>query len=74
MKVYRPGSRGKHTLMVAPGVSHPISDFVEGKGKDRKPKQFNVVFVEGVAEVSENLGRYLLNNDLAKRSPIIVPE
>ena len=72
MKVYRPGSRVKHTLMVAPGVAHPISEFVEGK--ERKPKQFNVVFVEGVAEVSENLGRYLLNNDLAKRSPIIVPE
>ncbi len=74
MKVYRPGSRGRHTLMVAPGAHHPISEFIEGKGRDRKPKQFNVVFVDGVAEVSENLGRYLIDKDLAKRSPIIVPE
>ena len=74
MKVYRPGSRGKHTLIEQPGNQHPISEFMEKVGGQRKAKQFSIVFVEGVAEVSDPLGRYLIDKGLASRSPIILPE
>ncbi len=71
MKVYHPGARGKSTTFVQPGVHHPVSDWMDEAGK---PRMFAVAFIEGVAEVSDNLGKYMIDQGLAARSPIILPE
>jgi hypothetical protein len=68
MKVYRPGEIGRKSVFIAPGVEFPTSEFVE----DGKPKQFDIKFVNGVADVSEEIGRYMVDKELAKTSPIIL--
>lgn len=70
MKIYLPGSRGVHTIYVRPGVEHKNSDFLKADGT---PEQFAVVFREGVAEVPDNLGRYMIDSELAARSPLLLP-
>lgn len=71
MKVYQPDSRtGRRTVFVQPGVHHPVSDFMDEHGK---PKMFSVVFTLGEADVPDNLGQYMIDRELAKRSPIILP-
>lgn len=71
MKIYHPGSRGKHTIFVCPGQEFPVSDFLDADGK---PIQFPVGFSEGAADVPDNLGNYMIDRDLAKKSPIILLE
>lgn len=72
MKVYRPDAMDRSiSLHVAPGVEHPITDWLMPDGK---PKQICVQFVLGVADVPDNLGRYLIDTGHAKRSPLILPE
>lgn len=71
MKVYHPGARGKSTTFVQPGVHHPVSDWMDEAGN---PRMFAVEFIEGVAEVPDNLGKYLIDRELASCSPIILPE
>ncbi len=69
MRVYHPGKTGKQTTFVQPGVHHPIADWMD---EERKPKMFSVTFVDGCAEVPDNLGQYMLDRELAKASPIIL--
>ncbi len=71
MKVYQPGTRGKRTAFVQPGIHHPVSDWMDEAGK---PRMFAVEFKEGAAEVSDQLGQYMLDRGLAKSSPLILPE
>ena len=71
MKVYRHESRGKrYTLYVKPGVTHPVSDWM---GDDGQPEQLAVQFIDGCADVPDNLGRYLLDHKHAVRSILILP-
>lgn len=70
MNIYRPGSRGRHSVYVQPGNEHPNSDFVDADGK---ATLFDVAFKEGVAEVPDNLGNYMIDKGLAQRSPILLP-
>lgn len=71
MKIYQPGTRGKRTAFVQPGVTHPTTDWLDENGKAR---MFAVEFKEGEATVDDQLGQYMIDKDLAKRSPIILPE
>lgn len=71
MKVYQPGTTGKRTLFVQPGVHSPVSDWLEEHGK---PRLFAVEFKEGEATVDDQLGQYMIDQGLAKSSPIILLE
>lgn len=71
MLVYRPHEMDKpsHTLLVQPGVHYPVSDWLDEAGK---PRMYSVVFRSGRAEVPDNLGQYLIDQQLAQSSPILL--
>lgn len=71
MKIYLPGSRGTHRMFVQPGSKFPASHFMNAEGK---PILFTVEFKNGEADVSRSLGRFMLDEKMAQRSPIILPE
>ena len=71
MKIYQPEAAiGRRTTFVQPGVHNPVSDFMDDEGK---PRMYAVEFVHGVADVQDNLAWYMLDHQLASRSPIILP-
>lgn len=70
MKVYQPGTKGKRMLFAQPGKEFRVTHFLD---ENRNPKMFSITFVEGVADVEDQLGNYLVHKGLATRSPIIVP-
>jgi hypothetical protein len=71
MKVYRHESRGKrYTLHVKPGATHPVSDWMDADGN---AVQLVVRFIDGCADVPDNLGHFLLDQKLATRSILILP-
>ena len=69
MKVYFHGTSLVHRIYVSPGVDHP--DVSEWVGENRKPKQFEILFMNGQAEVDDKLGEYLIEKGLASKSKII---
>lgn len=69
MKVYHHGGRLKHTTFAQPGGEFPVSDFMN---EDGSPKLFTIEFLGGVAEVPDNLGRYLIDKGIASASPIVL--
>lgn len=77
MKIYNNGSYGRATIFVTPGRDHPEnSDWIkvgrDGEGREiREPLQITVKFENGVADVPDGLGRYLVAKQMARRSPII---
>lgn len=73
MKIYLPDQLQKpsRSIFVQPGRQFSASDWLEADGS---PKSFTVVFRYGMAEVADNLGNYMIDAGLAKRSPILLPE
>lgn len=76
MKIYLPTAQDRplQNVFVQPG-NHPgnkyqVSDWLD----NGKPIMFTVAFRFGCAEVPDNLGQYMLDNEMAKASPIIVIE
>lgn len=70
MIIYHPIVRDRTThTIVTPGAEFPTSEFL---GADGKPIQFVVKFLYGKAEVSENVGRYLIDKGLAQESAILM--
>lgn len=69
MYVYQPGTRGKRTTFAQPGAEYPVAHFLDAEGK---PIMFSVKFIEGRAEVSNEVGQYLIDKGIAKSSPIIL--
>lgn len=70
MKVYKHGSKEQnHTVFVTPAID--CTDVVEWKEDDGREKMFEVKFINGVAEVPKNLGKYLIDYGQAKGSKII---
>jgi hypothetical protein len=72
MIVWEPVARtragGLHTIYVAPAKEDPsatVSDWVD---RDGNPITFPVIFRGGKAEVSDSLGRFLIDKKLAKKS------
>ncbi len=70
MKVYNHGGRGSGTVFVSPGFHHP--ETLEWM-LDGKPRMFTVKFTAGEARVDSQLGRYMIEHGLAKKSPLILP-
>lgn len=73
MIVYRPQGTHipRHFLYVQPAATPGCenSDWMDGE----EPKLFTIEFVHGRAEVPDNLGRYMIDNGLARMSPILLP-
>jgi hypothetical protein len=56
-------------MYATPGAAHPeTTDFLDANGK---PVTMTIEFKDGVAEVPDNLGRFLIDTGVAKGSPII---
>lgn len=78
MKVYRPEAKGRiQTEICQPGLEVPdCADFFDSQliqGEIRKiPKTFKIVFRNGVAEVDQQMGQYLIDHQRAQRSPLLV--
>lgn len=58
-------------LFAQPGREFRASHFLDA---NRQPIMFQIVFVEGEAEVDEQLGAYLIDKGLAAKSPILLPQ
>lgn len=72
MKVYYHGRSLKHRLYVQPAINNPDAPS-EWKENDGKAKQMEVLFENGVADVPENLGKYLIDKQLASKTKIHIP-
>lgn len=72
MRVYRPQDSEvpRHTVFVQPGTQFPVSEWLD---EDGKPRLFAVEFRAGCAEVPDNLGEYMIDQETAQRSPLILP-
>jgi hypothetical protein len=72
----------EHTLICSP-AGHRPREFPIGNGDDDDwwdhsgdkphPRQFEVKFFHGTAEVPDPLGRYLIATGLAEKSRLILP-
>ena len=79
MNVYLHGSDGqpppaRHVVIMTPaahlaGQELP-SEFVEADGK---PRNFEILFVHGKAEVSDALGKYMIAQKLAEKTRLVIP-
>lgn len=82
MIVYLHGSPDKlpvpeHTIIVCPAGHHPGQfqgkDWWEENGDRKLPVQFQIKFIHGEAEVSDEVGRYLTEHGLAQKSRLVLP-
>ena len=69
-KVYSASSYGGAKIFVRPGVDEPDDDrwhdmVTDEHGQHRQPRQYLVTFSGGVAEVEDELARYLIENKMA---------
>jgi hypothetical protein len=80
LKVYNHSMHGRGTIFVTPGREHEEnSDWIkvsrDPDGREiREPIMFTVRFADGVAEVPDSLGAYMIKKGLARKSPIILSE
>lgn len=72
MRIYRPQDKEvpQQTVFVQPGNQFPVSEWLN---EDGKPILFRVEFRAGCAEVPDNLGNYMIDHEIAQRSPLILP-
>lgn len=73
MKIFLPAARvGAHTMYVAPAAEDPSAGVPEWwtvkDNGDRVPLSMPVRFVNGMAEVPDNLGRFLINRGHARKT------
>ena len=79
MRVYfNSEKRGSHTVHIRPAADFdhlagqpPASDWLEDDG--RSPRQIAVVFTDGVADVPDSIGKYLIAVGHARTTRLIVP-
>ena len=76
MFVYLPHKNANHTMHISPAADPRIKGEVPTEWVDDKnaPLTFQVEFVRGKAEVDDNIGNYLIEQGLAKKSKIILPD
>jgi len=78
MRVYFNSEKcGSQTVHIKPAADFdllhgqpPASDWLEDDG--RTPAQFAITFTDGVAEVSDSIGRYLIATGHARPTRLIV--
>lgn len=76
MKVYYAGTRSNHTMYVAPAGDPRFTGGVidsEWVNESGEPRTFEVFFRDGVAQVADALGRYLVKTGQAKRTRLLLP-
>ena len=70
MFVYYHGRSVNHHMHIQPANLFPtVSAWREHDGR---PKSFDIHFVNGKAEVDDNVGQYLIDQGLASKTKIIV--
>lgn len=69
MKVYYKGRSLNHHMHVQPANQFP--HVLEWREPDGRAKAFDIRFVNGVADVDDKLGEYLINQGLASKTMII---
>lgn len=78
MKIYSGTGYGNGIIFVTPGAHYPtnsdwISVLQDDQGRTiRKAIQLTVQFKNGVAEVEDSLGEYMIAQKLARSSPVIL--
>lgn len=69
MKIYYHGNSSLHRIFVTPAVDHP--EVAAWRELDGRPRQFEVLFQNGLAIVDDNLGKYLVEKGLASKTKVI---
>lgn len=82
MIVYLHGSPGKtpvaeHTLIIAPAGHLPGEfqgkDWVDASGERPRPLQMEVKFHYGEAQVTDEIGKYLVSTGQAMKTRLVLP-
>lgn len=78
MKVYAAGERqqrGAQTLHINPAahIGEKAACPEEWFNEAGEPLNFNITFQDGVAEVTDPIGRYLVAHRLARKTRLILP-
>lgn len=76
MLVYLPHKKSTHTMHISPAADPRIKgevpvDWVDDKNN---PRTFQVHFYKGRAEVDDQIGNYLIETGLARKTKLIMPE
>jgi len=79
LKVYINGERAaraaRYIVSVSPGGHLKDTEMpCEWMTEANEPKTFPIEFVYGVAEIPDNLGKYMVKYGFAQRSRLIIPE
>lgn len=74
MRIYSRTGNGNGTVLVQPGVEHPeVAEFMTAASREAPPwicggpAVVRVQFTNGAAEVSRELGRFMIRRGLAGR-------
>lgn len=76
MRVYYAGERNNHQMSVAPAAdTRAMREGINAEWLDARgqPRTFQVNFINGVAEVPDSLGKYLIKTGQAKRTRLWLP-
>ena len=79
MKVYTTGEKSSvqsnYFLSICPGehLGAEAAETSEWFDEKNQPLQFHVEFKHGIADVPENIGRYLVKHGLASKSRFVLP-
>lgn len=78
MKVYHAGEKVRNQssfiMSVAPAATVQNQEVPAHWVDDKNnPVQFTIEFKFGAAEVDDSIARYLLENELVRRSPLLLP-
>jgi len=74
MRVYSGTGYGRGTIFVSPGTEHPeITEWMKTVNGTTVPQQLTVKFENGAADVSANLGQYLIRSGYAFANPVDIP-
>lgn len=72
MIVYKPDQLSRHTVFVTPANTAGV-DSSEFRNADGSARLFVVTFESGRAKVPDNLGQYMIDNGMARYSPVLLP-
>lgn len=74
MKVYLTGGRrsGLFRMHIQPG--NEFKDVADWKDETGHPIYMSLEFIDGMAKVKDNIGKYLIDKGLAQKSPLILDQ
>lgn len=72
MIVYKPDQLSRHVVFVTP-ANTPGVDSSEFRNADGSTRLFPVTFESGRAKVPDNLGQFMIDNGMARVSPVLLP-